>query len=383
MEQILFFWYNTHKTRKEAYETTRNTSRAPMAPPSGDPPLEANQRVFVFSRPFVESIQEFRLPMVSVLSKKGVSGPSAEVHSGTPGETLWHPEEKTGSDSFKGAIGLWLSNRPLDFKAHRRTNKKTFWRPLSSQPCLENFSRNGLELPEARAPRAPKKRGRNRSLEALPVAAYKKTPKYLAPTSYSWMKAAFCLFPILPVPGPRKDKRLSFAISIGKTEFPQSAPFRYLLPRDASPFISGLVQGPSRGWTYTVFLKSLPGTLKDQWFFSGTAGVSTDAQKSRDGFLNIRGSIRNSFRLTRRNLTLRSMCGIRRTMPSPTAFRKTCGSLRGCLKDPLPGSATPRNSFGPASMRPSYRGQDRFVPLLMRKSIIPGPGRRQTNFPLP
>jgi hypothetical protein len=367
---MLFFWYNAaHKTRKEAYETTRNTSAARTAPPSGDPTLEAREAVFVFSRSLAGSIQELRVPMASVLSKEGLSGSSAEVHSGTPDETFRYPEKKTGSDSSKGTIGLRLSDRPLDFKAHRRTNKKTVWHTLSSQSRLESLGRDGMELPEAGTPRAPKERRRNRSLEALSVAAYKKRPKSLAPTSYSWMKAAFCLFPILPVRGPQKDKRLSFATSIDKTGFLPSARFRYRLLRGVSPCISVVVRRTLRVWTYAPFLKSLPDILKDRWFCSGIVGLSTGAQKSRNGFLDIQGFIRNSFRLMRLNLTLLSMYGTKRTVLSPTAFRKTCGNLKGYSKDPLPESVAPRSSFGLVSMHPIYHGQDRFVPLLMRNSI--------------
>lgn len=372
MEHMLFFWYNTHKTRKEAYETTRNTPAAPTAPTSGDPTLEARKEVFVLSRSLVGSIQEFGLPMVSIVSKEGSISSSAEAHSRTPSETLRYPKEKAESDSFKGSFSLRLSDRSLDFKAYRRTDKQAFLYRLSSQPRLEGLERDGMELPEAPASCPPKERRRNRSLEALPLAAYKKTPKELAPTSYFLMKVVFCLFPILPAPGHQKDKRLSFTTFINKTGFLPSVPFRYRQLRNVSPFILSAEQRTLRVWIYKPFLKSLPDILKELWLFSGIAGLSTGEQKSKNGSLNIQGSIQNSFRLTHLNLILRNMCGIKLTTHYPTALYKIYRNLKADLRHRLPRYAAPRSFFGLASMHLICRGQDRtcIVPLLMRNSIL-------------
>jgi hypothetical protein len=194
MEHFLFFRYTW------GYETPRNPTTTGKAAPTSYPVVES-RKTPVGCGPLAWSLQELCLPMVSSLQKEGAPRSSPPTDSRASCQVIQSPEEEACKTAAGWAPGLRLPDRPLDIEEDRTADPQILSHPVSSQPCLAVAFRDRVELPETRAPGFAKGRRRDRLLEALPVAPYKKTPKGLGPIWSFSMSPAFCSFPTSPVPG--------------------------------------------------------------------------------------------------------------------------------------------------------------------------------------
>jgi len=308
---------------------------------------------------FSGSIQELRFPMVPRVPEGRVQGPSLKGDPGTPAQAVSGRATQLIGDPSVRPAGCRVSDRPLDFEAYCANHSQALSGSVSPQSCVAVASGNGMELPEARTPGFAKERERDRSLEGLPVAPYKKRPKDLGPIWFSSMSLASCSFPTFVVRGLRREKPRCSITCINRPEFLRSMPCRYRRNGNAWHFISGSGDATLTVWMFGLSSKSCSNILEAPWFCCGTGGPSTGVKKS-SGFLStIRGFIWNTFRPMLPSLILLNMSGTRPTVLFPIVHRRTWANSRRCFETRYDGSGDHQGSFGLVSLLPISLGEDR------------------------
>jgi len=339
------------------HETPRNRTAVGEAAPTGDPAAKSGQEP-VGRGTCRKRVCEFGVSLVPGLPHKGLAGTTAPSHSGPSAQALPVTEDATGGITPERPPGSRISDGSVDLQACRRTDSTAVGRGLSPLPCLETPGRPRMELSEAGASSSPTGRRGHRPLEAVPLAAYKKTLKGLAPIWSSSMNPVSCSSPTWPAPGPPKDRRRLFAMSTNTIESRRSAPWPCPPSGDDWPSISIFAPTISRGWMSGSFSHTCSGIFEGRWSCSGIGEPSIAAAKSRSGSDAIQDSRWNRSRPTPRNSIQRSMCGTKPTAPWPTARPRTWSSFTGCSDTRSDASGDRRRSSGPASTRPICPGQD-------------------------
>ena len=349
MENIFQFVYNT------IHETLWNRTAVGKAAPAGHPAVKSGQKS-VGSSTGLKCIGKLGVSLVPDIPREGFTWTSPPTHSGTSTQAVEASEEPIGKGASEGTPGRRLSDRPMDPNAGSQSDRPRVRGSISSLPRLEAPGKHGMELSETRAPSIAKGRRRNCPLEALPLASYKKKPKDLGPIWFSLMNPDFCLFPTSPVPGRPKARLPFFTIFISKTEFLRSVLSRCRRKKGVWPFIFDFAPAISTVWMSGLSLKACSNTSGVQWFCCGIEEPSTAGRKSNNFFLVIRDCTSITFPLTHRNSIRQNMFGIRLTVPSPTARRRTVRSLKECSEIQCGGYEAPQSSSGPVSMLPIYHG---------------------------
>ena len=352
MEHYYFFRYTW------GYETPRNLTATGEATPTGHPVVESRE-TSVGGGAGLKCLQELGLPVVRGLQKEGARGASPQTDPRPSTQVIQDSEATVDEASSGRPFGLRPSYGPVDLEADRSVDPGTVSYSLSPQPCLAVTSRHGVELPETGAPSPTTGRSGDRPLEAVPLAAYKKTLKDLAPIWSSSMNPVSCSSPTWPAPGPLKAKRRSFTIGTNRIGSRQSAPWRCLPNGDDWRFIFSFAPAISRGWMSEPSSNTCSGIFGGRWCCSGIGEPSTGVNKLNTGVLNTRDSRWNISRPMRRNSTQRSISGARRIARWPTVHRWTWSSLTEGSKARCGESGNRKNSFGPVSTLPIYPGPDK------------------------
>jgi hypothetical protein len=340
------------------YETLWNRTAVGKAAPAGHPAAKSGQKS-VGSGTGLKRIGKFSVSLVPDIPRKGFTGATSPTHSRTPAQTIQVSEESVGEVAPEGTRGCRLSDRPMDLKAGSQSDRSRVWGSISPLPCLEALDEPGVELSETRAPCVAKGRRKNCSLEALPLATYKKKPKDLGPIWFSLMNLVFCLFPTSPVPGRPKGRPLSFIIPISRTEFLPLVLSRCPPKKGAWHFIFGFAHAILQVWMCVLSSRTCSDILGVQWFCCGTEEPFTGGKKSGDSSLvNNKDCMFISFLPMLQNLTLRNMFGIRLIVRSPTVHQRISWSLKECSEIRCDEYGDPKNFSGPVSMLPIYHGYD-------------------------
>ncbi len=353
MELFNLICYNI---RHETPWIPRGTGKAP---PTRDRVTERRHDDSFSRSALGGSIKELCFPMVPGVPKGRVQGPSFKGDSRTPSQAVPSREKQIGGSPLVGSAGRRVSDRSLDSETNRPNHSQALWHPVSPQSCVAAASRDGMELPEARAPGFAKKRERDCALESLSVAPYKKKPKNLGPVWPSSMNPASCSSPTFVAPGLRKDKPRFSITFTSRTGFPPSMPWWYRRSGNVWRSTSGFRNGILTVWMFVLFLKSCLNTSGTPWSCCGI-GVRSTVVKRLSSFLqSILGFIENIFRPMLLKLTLQNMFGIRLTVPFPTVYRRVWRSLGQCYETRYVGSGDRQGSYGLASMPPISRGPDK------------------------
>jgi hypothetical protein len=305
------------------------------------------------------SIQELRFPMVPRVPEGWVQGPSFKGDPGTSAQAVSSRATHLIGDPSVRSTGRRVSDRPLDFETDCSNHSQALWGPVSPQSCVAVASENGVELPEAGTPGIAKERERDRPLEGLPMAPYKKRPKDLGPIWCSSMSLASCSFPTFVVRGLRRGRPRCSITFTNRTESPRSMLCRYRRNGNVWRFISGSRDATLTVWMFDLFSRSCSSMSGVPWFCCGTEGPSTGVKKSSGFLSSIRGFIWNTFRPMLPSLILLNMSGTRLTELFPIAHPRAWLNSRRCYKTRYEGSGDHQDSFGPASMLPISRGEDR------------------------
>lgn len=231
----------------QRHETSRNRPATGTATPTGHPVAQGGHHS-VGDRPGRGCLREFSIPVGRGLPKAGAPWIAATTDPRSSPQSLRGAEEAAGGAAPEGTPGQGLSHRFMDLETGGAADPPAVRGALSSLSCLETPDPVGMELSEARTPSPATGRCGERPVEARALAAYKKTPRDVGPTSSFLMNRAFCSSPTWPAPGRRKAARRSCAICTNRIGSPRSVRWPCRPSAGEWGSISGCAAAISRGW---------------------------------------------------------------------------------------------------------------------------------------
>ena len=227
---------------------------------------------------------------------------------------------------------------------------------LPSLSCLEAPDQFGLDLSETRTPSPATGRRGDRPVEADALAAYKKTPRDVVPTSSSWMNRAFCSSPMWPAPGPRKAARQSCGTATSKIGFRRSAPWPCHPNGDEWRFIFDCAAGISLGWMSAHSCNTCSGICGAPLSCCGIVARSIAGKKSDAGLPRILDCTWKSFQPMPPTSIRQNTSGPRPIGPWQTVRPWTCFNSTGCSDTRCDGFVTRQASYGPVFTRLIFHG---------------------------
>jgi len=337
------------------HETPRDIPAVGAAAPTGHPPAGIRS-ASVGSGASVAVRQEFGVSMADDLPLEGSQGAAPASHPGTPLSALVSPEAGLGDQPLGGRAGPWVPDRSVDAGAHRGRDSEKVSSVVPPQPCVVVAARHGLELSAAGAARPPTGRAGHRPLEALSVAAYKKTRIALRLTWFSSTRAASCSSPTLSAPGHPEGTPRMPGISTNRATSPPSVRWRSRPGGAVWRCTSGSKAAASMGWMSAGSSGSSCDTSAARWSCSGTKARSIGVRPCRRSSASTPGFSLSTSRRTPRNSTRLSTSGVRATVGWPTAPRRMWRNSTASCEPPSSGRAAPRTCSGRASMPRTCHG---------------------------
>ena len=294
------------------------------------------------------------------LSAQRQARSTVEACSRPTAPTTQAGEKDVGDVAPARAVGGGILHGCVDVEANRGSDPETLRRSLPSRACMEVVARrSGVELPEAGTESKRTKRRRDRTLEEVQVAAYKKRCANLAPIWPFWMKAASCSSQMFARRGHHGGRLPCSGIATGTTAF---RPFRPSLSRRCA------------GVSDCTFTFTLPTSLPLKSFSScapcsniyrdtscccGMAAPSIGSLPSRNSFAHIPVCTRSDSPPTPRNSIRMNSSGPRPSVNSPTAHRKDWMILAGAWEKASAAYEHPNHFWPHAFPLQNYRGHKR------------------------
>lgn len=338
------------------YETPWNPRATGKAAQAGDSFVQSGQEPAGHSTGF-KFVSEFGIPMASHLPRERGWRVKAPTDARTSCQTDRSPKEASCPDPFERSSDCRVSDRCMDFKPGGQGDPPTVRRSLSSQPRMETPCRLGVELSEAGTTGFTKKRGRDRSLETVPLASYKKTPTDVGPIWSSLTNRGFCSFRTLLGRGLQKGRLPSSITFTNRIVFRPS--MLWPCRRNGNVWLCtfNFVLGTLRDWISTLSSNICFAIFEAPSFYYGTEGPFIDGKRLNNTSLSIPDSSRSIFQPMRRNSIRQNMFGTKRTGCSPIVLLRTWQSSKGSFEIQPGKSANLRSSFGHVSMLLTYLGQ--------------------------
>jgi len=339
------------------HETPWEPRAAGKAAPAGCAFVQDGQEPASHSTRF-ECFGKFSVPMASGLPRERGSRTETPADTRTSPQADPRSKEAACPGTFKWPSGCRVSDRFMDLKPDSESDRPTVRRSISSEPRVEAPRELGVELSEARTASFTEKRRRDRALEAVSLAPYKKTPTDVEPIWSSSMNRASCSFRTLLAPGPRRGKRPFFTTFTNKIVFRPSMrwPYRRNGGVWLSTFNFGL--GISRVWISMHFSSICFAIFEAPLFYYGTVQPSIGGKRLNNMSVSALASRKNTSLPMRRNLIHQNMFGTKRTVHSLIVRPRTWQSSRGSSAIQPGGSENPRSSFGLVSMHLICLGRD-------------------------
>lgn len=347
------------------YETPRNRTSAGEAPPTGNPAVKSGQESAGCGAG-VERIGEFSISLVSRVQETGAARTPPKTHSGASTPIVKTGEEQAGKVALTRPPGGRLPDRSLDLAACRRPDRAALRCTVSSLPCLEAFDRIGLELPDTGAPGIATRRGRNRSLEAPPVAPYKKKLNSWEPASFSLMNPAFCSFPTSPAHGHRRGKPLCSTICTNRIGSRPLALWPYPPEEGTSPSTSRSVIVISQVSISELSSKTCSDMSGDLLYFCGMGEPSIGEEKSRISSVSIPDFTWTASLPMHQTSIRLNIFGIRPIVLSSILHQEPCRNYTGCFEIPSRRHDDHKSISGHVSMRRTCRGNGEYFHYLCK-----------------
>lgn len=291
------------------YETHRNSPAIGRSPHLSNAPDRERQIQSGDCRYF-RNFKNVCEPMVPVIPEERENWACSQESTRATSETFCQRESQTFKIALKGSIGFGLFNGFMDTRKNLAYDEKEDEYRISSPSLMENPEKDELDLPEAGTKSLAAKRKRHRKLEAVPMAAYKKTLNDLGATWCLRTKAGSFLRQMLSIPGLRKVKRRISITGLNKTKFPLSARF---------PFLQF---GKERVSSFALNVKTLPVKISSSFFsifssickgisfLSGTAAQFIEVRSFRRFYKSIQEFMFLAFRLTHQNSIRLNISGL-------------------------------------------------------------------------
>ena len=337
------------------HETPRNIPAVGAAPPTGHPPAGIRS-ASVGSGTAVAVRQEFGVSMAGRLPAEWCQGPAPSSHPGAALSALAGPEAGVGLDPAGRPTGPGLPHRSVDAGADRPADSEEVPGSVPPQPRLVVAAGDGLELPEAGAPRPSARRKGHCPLETAPVAAYKKTPIGSAPTWSSSTRAASCSSRTSSAPGHPEGTPRMHGISTSRATSRPSVRWRSRPAGAAWRCTSGSRPAASMGWMFAGSSGSSCDTSAARWSCSGIKARFTGVRPCKRSSAGTPGFSLSTSRRTPRNSIRLSTSGARAIAAWPTAPRRMLRNSTASCAPPSSTRAAPSTCSGRASMPRNSRG---------------------------
>lgn len=299
------------------------------------------------------------------------TGASEERGRRTVSQACFWPPSQTLSLSEKGVSQsasertscsrIW--DRPMDHPPCKGGDSKVFWGVLSPKSFMAVFNRVGVELSEASTASQRERRSCHSPLEAVSLAAYKKSLNDLTPILSSSMKAAVFLSLMSVEHGRLKDRHPSCGIATKEGRYRLSLLLRSV-PRENAWVFTGVsmtqILPAIKSWLFSSFCCVI---FRDILCSYGIIARLIRVAMSSSSWQLIKGFMRKGFLDTLQNLTRMNSFGhilnVRRPTRYPIIFRnwRICWSILSTNFD------IPKDCFGRAFTLLSYHGQARYVSI--------------------
>jgi hypothetical protein len=313
-----------------------------------------------------ECFCKFRVSVASGLPRERDSRTEAPADTRPSPEALRRSKKAACSSPPKRPSGCRVSDRLMDLKPGSKSDRTTVRRSISSEPRVEAPRELRLELSEAGAASFTEKRRRDRALEAVSLAPYKKTPTDVGPIWSSSMNRVSCSSRTLLAPGPPRDKRPSFTTFTNKIVFRPLMRWPYRRNGDIWLFTFNFGLGISRAWISMPFSRICLAIFEAPLFYYGTVEPSIGGKRLNTLSVNGPVSGKNTFLPMRPSLIRQNMFGTRRTVHLQMVPPRTWQSSRGSSAVQPGGSENPKSSFGLVSMHLIFLGQDEYFHYLCK-----------------
>lgn len=290
------------------YETIWKPQTIGEAPPTRDSIAERGQKSFRDSK---ESrfFDQFSHALAGRLQEERRRGIVALACARSPLQTYRATKEATDGIAIERGAGDGLWNRPLDDTAGKKNNQAGVWGNLSRQPFVAFFDRVGMELAETGGPGKGKKRKSNRTLEAVPVAAYKKSPRSSWRIFSLLMKPVACLSRQFAKPGRCEDRRPFYGIVIDGIGFQLYRGSASARRETILAFTGDFIKKILPAMKLFLSLNISHGISRGISWLSGTVVRLIGAGKSKNFYLLTRVYARNDFQDMHRNSILMNLFG--------------------------------------------------------------------------
>lgn len=330
------------------YETPRHTStaRSPEATSHRAPSGRKNVSVGGSN---IERFHQLRCPLGPSASQGRKGFLASPAHSGEASATLSIPEGPVGPEPGCWPVDGRLFHRRMDAVSNRTPDCPGVPDSLPSRACMAADDAIGLDMPETSAAGAGTRRSGHRSLETLPMAAYKKTPFAGKRIWFSSTKVGSCSSRTSLTPGHPGGRPLDSGIGIDDSASRPSPLLPSLLPGAAWDFMPGFTTPTSPDSKSSLSCGTSFDTCGVTWSCCGTAARSIGIPSSAPFVRDIRVSMFIPSRLMLRNSTRMNSSGPRPSGLYPTRppeISQTSGE--GCIgqsEKPEP----PKRCFGLAS----------------------------------
>jgi hypothetical protein len=330
------------------HQTSWNPRAAGKGAKAGYPFVQIRQKP-ANDRTGSECFSEYCIPLASGLPRERGSRVKAPTESRPSSQAEQSSKKLSCPDPVEQPFGWWVWDRLVDLKPGSQSDPQAIRRSISSQPRMKTARRLGVELSEGGAASFTKRRGKDRSLETVPLGPYRKTPTDVRPIWSFLMNRAFCCFRTLHGPGPRNGSPPFFASFTNRIVFRPSMLWPYRQNGNAWPCIFNFELVISQGWISTLSSNICFPIFEVPLSCYGTEASFPGGKRKTNISSNIPASRRSISVLMRRNSIRPNMFGTRWTICSPIVLSRTWHSSRGSSEIQPAESANPTSSFGHAS----------------------------------
>lgn len=157
----------------QGHETSRNRPALGTATPTGHPVAQGGY-CSVGNRLGRGCLRELSIPMGRGLPKAEAPGIAVTTDPRSSPSLSVAQRERLAALLLKGPLAKGLSHRFMDLETYRAADPPAVRGAVPSLSCLEAPDPVGMELSEARMPSAATGRGRDRTMETILLAPYKK-----------------------------------------------------------------------------------------------------------------------------------------------------------------------------------------------------------------
>jgi hypothetical protein len=340
------------------YETARNTPSIGAATASGHT-LARIWPQLPFSGRSCKLIAKFGRAMAPVVPGTRTEGLTCQSKSRSAAIAEHRTEEDISTDLVAWTTGFRLLDRSVDSSPDRRRNRQGIWDTVFTCQLLEADDGLGLELSEAHKARQRKKRSSDPHLEAVGVAAYKKTQRLTEPIWCFRTKVDFSWCPLSFAPGHREatlpscgwqghgQRYRPFQLSV----FLQSED-KWLCIFSSTPTKTS---GPSKWSSSSATCCDIFG---DPSYWCGTEAEPTGQASSTSSWTSIHESMFTSSQGMLRSLTPMNWSGPSSNEPWQTVFPIISRAFVNFFHEKLDGCNDPRKGCGHVFVRPICRSHE-------------------------